>query len=57
MERLTLNFKASQIKTINNGLTDGCRHYHAFCSLYGLGLDDDVLKKIYYKNDLKLSCN
>lgn len=30
------------------------RKYHAFWSMYGLGLPDDVLKKIYYKNALKL---
>jgi uncharacterized protein len=30
------------------------RKYHAFWSMYGLGLPDDVLKKIYYKNGLKL---
>lgn len=30
------------------------RKYHAFWGMYGLGLPDDVLKKIYYKNALKL---
>ena len=30
------------------------RKYHAFWSMYGLGLPDEVLKKIYYKNALKL---
>ena len=30
------------------------RKYHAFWYMYGLGLPDDVLKKIYYKNGLKL---
>ncbi len=30
------------------------RRYHAHWSLYGLGLPDDVLKKIYYKNALRL---
>jgi uncharacterized protein len=30
------------------------RKYHAFWSMYGLGLPDDVLKKIYYKNSFKL---
>jgi uncharacterized protein len=30
------------------------RKYHAFWNMYGLGLPDDVLKKIYYKNALKL---
>jgi uncharacterized protein len=28
------------------------RKYHAFWNMYGLGLPDDVLKKIYYKNAL-----
>lgn len=30
------------------------RKYHAFWYMYGLGLPDPVLKKIYYKNALKL---
>jgi len=30
------------------------RKYHAFWSMYGLGLPDDVLKKIYFKNAFKL---
>ncbi len=30
------------------------RKYHAFWAMYGLGLPDDVLKKIYYKNALKI---
>lgn len=30
------------------------RKYHAFWHMYGLGLPEDVLKKIYYKNALKL---
>lgn len=30
------------------------RKYHAFWSMYGLGLPDDVLKKIYYKNSFNL---
>jgi predicted TIM-barrel fold metal-dependent hydrolase len=30
------------------------KKYHAFWALYGLGLSDDVLKKVYYKNALKL---
>jgi uncharacterized protein len=30
------------------------RKYHAFWSMYGLNLPDDVLKKVYYKNALKL---
>lgn len=30
------------------------KRYHAFWRMYGLGLPDDVLKKIYYKNALKL---
>ena len=30
------------------------RKYHAFWNMYGLGLPDDVLKKIYYKNGLRL---
>ena len=30
------------------------RKYHAFWYMYGLGLPDDVLKKIYYKNALRI---
>jgi predicted TIM-barrel fold metal-dependent hydrolase len=30
------------------------RKYHAFWYMYGLGLPDEVLKKIYYKNGLKV---
>lgn len=30
------------------------RKYHAFWSMYGLGLPDEVLKKIYYKNALRI---
>jgi predicted TIM-barrel fold metal-dependent hydrolase len=34
---------------------DYYRDYHAFWKLYGLGLPDDVLKKLYYKNALKIT--
>jgi uncharacterized protein len=30
------------------------KRYHAFWRMYGLGLPDEVLKKIYYKNALRL---
>ena len=30
------------------------KKYHAFWAMYGLGLPDEVLKKVYYKNALKL---
>ncbi|WP_247231976.1 amidohydrolase family protein [Telluribacter sp. SYSU D00476] len=30
------------------------KKYHAFWRMYGLGLSDDVLKKVYYKNALKI---
>jgi predicted TIM-barrel fold metal-dependent hydrolase len=33
---------------------DYYRDYHAFWKLYGLGLPDEVLKKLYYKNALRL---
>jgi len=33
---------------------DYYRDYHAFWKLYGLGLPDSVLKKVYYRNALKL---
>jgi predicted TIM-barrel fold metal-dependent hydrolase len=30
------------------------KKYHAFWSMYGLGLSDEILKKVYFKNALKL---
>jgi predicted TIM-barrel fold metal-dependent hydrolase len=33
------------------------KKYHAFWAMYGLGLPDEVLKKVYYKNALKLIPN
>ncbi|MCK0158174.1 amidohydrolase family protein [Cellulophaga sp. F20128] len=30
------------------------KKYHAFWAMYGLGLPDEVLKKLYYKNAMKL---
>lgn len=30
------------------------KRYHAFWRMYGLGLSDDVLKKVYYKNAIRL---
>ncbi len=30
------------------------KRYHAFWRMYGLALPDDILKKVYYKNALKL---
>src|SRR5688572_10453394 len=34
---------------------DYYRDYHAFWKLYGIGLPDDVLKKVYYKNALRIT--
>ena len=34
---------------------DYYRGYHAFWKLYGIELPDDVLKKVYYKNALKVT--
>jgi predicted TIM-barrel fold metal-dependent hydrolase len=34
---------------------DYYRDYHAFWKLYGINLPDDVLKKLYYRNALKLA--
>lgn len=33
------------------------KRYHAFWRMYGLDLDDEVLKKLYYKNALKVIPN
>jgi predicted TIM-barrel fold metal-dependent hydrolase len=38
----------------NDEYFDYYRDYHAFWKLYGLGLPDPVLKKLYYANALKL---
>jgi len=34
---------------------DYYRDYHAFWKLYGIDLPDDVLKKVYYKNALRIA--
>jgi uncharacterized protein len=34
---------------------DYYRDYHAFWKLYGIDLPDEVLKKVYYKNALKIT--
>jgi hypothetical protein len=33
---------------------DYCRDYHAFWKLYGIGLPDQLLRKLCYQNALKL---
>jgi len=33
------------------------KRYHAFWRMYGIGLPDDILKKIYYKNALRILPN
>ncbi len=33
------------------------KKYHAFWAMYGLGLPDEVLKKLYYKNAIKIIPN
>ena len=33
------------------------KKYHAFWAMYGMGLSDDILKKVYYKNALKIIPN
>lgn len=38
----------------NDEYFDYYRDYHAFWKLYGLGLSDPVLKKLYYQNALKI---
>jgi len=30
------------------------KRYHAFWRMYGIGLSDEILKKIYYKNALEI---
>ena len=39
----------------NDDYFDYYRHYHAFWKVYGIGLPDEVLKKVYYKNALKIA--
>jgi uncharacterized protein len=38
----------------NDEYFDYYRDYHAFWKLYGMNLPDDVLKKLYYKNALRI---
>jgi predicted TIM-barrel fold metal-dependent hydrolase len=38
----------------NDEYFDYYRDYHAFWKMYGMGLPDEVLKKIYYKNAVKV---
>lgn len=33
------------------------KKYHAFWRMYGLGLSDDILKKVYYKNAIRIIPN
>ena len=33
------------------------KKYHAFWAMYGMGLPDDILKKVYYKNALRIIPN
>ncbi len=33
---------------------DAARDYHAFWKLYGMDLPDDVLRKLYYGNALRI---
>jgi uncharacterized protein len=39
----------------NDEYFDYYRDYHAFWKLYGIGLPDQVLKKLYYQNALRLT--
>jgi hypothetical protein len=38
----------------NDEYFDYYRDYHAFWKLYGMGLPDPVLRKLYYQNALKV---
>jgi uncharacterized protein len=33
------------------------KKYHAFWPMYGMGLSDEILKKVYYKNALRIVPN
>ena len=39
----------------NDDYFDYYRGYHAFWKLYGIGLPDEVLKKVYYKNAVTIT--
>jgi len=39
----------------NDDYFDYYRGYHAFWKLYGIGLPDDVLKRVYYENALRIT--
>ena len=38
----------------NDEYFDYYRRYHAFWKMYGLGLSDDILRKVYYENALRV---
>ena len=39
----------------NDEYFDYYRDYHAYWKLYGIGLPDQVLRKLYYANALRLT--
>jgi predicted TIM-barrel fold metal-dependent hydrolase len=39
----------------NDDYFDYYRPYHAFWKLYGIGLPDEVLRKVYYRNSLRIT--
>src|SRR6266480_2803020 len=39
----------------NDDYFDYYRPYHAFSKLYRIGIPDEVLKKVYYENALKIT--
>jgi uncharacterized protein len=39
----------------NDEYFDYYRDYHAFWKLYGIGLPDEVLRKLYYQNAIKVT--
>ena len=39
----------------NDEYFDYYRDYHAFWKLYGIGLPDQVLKKLYHQNALRVT--
>ncbi len=52
MERTVAKFSSHQ--EAEQATLEYYRKRHAFWKMYGLDLPDDVLKKLYYKNALRI---
>mgnify|MGYP000574531061 CR=1 FL=1 len=53
--RLLPAFRQHLLETKRDEYFDYYRGYHAFWKLYGMELPDEVLKKLYYQNALRVT--